>query len=166
MKFYGNLVSFGSIIQPEQAHSTGQSEYVAASVTAREVFGIYNIISELEQLRLPIPIFIDSTAAQCMLESPAVSNLMRHVAIQVHWVKDLVQNGKIKIFRVPSCLNESDIMTKALPKSKRGTPVLLFLISRILYVGKEALHKAKQCYEALKEEIAKESNGSPVAINI
>ena len=103
------------------------------------MFGIYNIISELEQLRPPIPIFIDSTAAQCMLESPAVSNLMRHVAIQVHWVKDLVQNGKIKFFRVPSCLNESDIMTKALPKSKRGTPVLLFLISRILYVGKEAL---------------------------
>ena len=165
VKFYGNLVSFGSILQPEQAHSTGQSEYIAASVTAREVFGIYNIICQLEQLRLRIPIFIDSTAAQCMLESPAVSNLMRHVAIQVHWVKELVQNGKIKFFRVPSCLNESDIMT-ALPKSKRGTPVLLFLISRILYVGQEALRKAKLCYESLKEEITKESNGSPVTINV
>ena len=91
---------------------------------------------------------------------------MRHVAIQVHWVKELVQNGKIKFFRVPSCLNESDIMTKALPKSKRGTPVLLFLISRILYVGQEALRKAKLCYESLKDEITKESNGSPVTINV
>ena len=95
-----------------------------------------------------------------------MSNLMRHVAIQVHWVKDLVQTGKIKFFRVPSCLNESDIMTKSLPKSKRGTPVLLFMVSRIIYVGQEALQKVKQVYETLRDEIAKESNGSPVAIDI
>jgi hypothetical protein len=162
--FYGNLLFFASLLQPEQALSTGQAEFTAASMGCRPLLAFANLYMEIERTRslaartltYPIPVYIDSTAAQCMMSAPAISPAMKHVALAVQWVKTLEGTKKIHFLRIASALNLSDIMTKASPKSKRGIPTLRFLLSHLVYMGVEAITKLKAVYERLQPELESE----------
>jgi hypothetical protein len=66
----------------------------------------------------PLTMFCDSTAAiSNTVNSGRFHSRMKHVEVRYHYVRDMVQRGILKVAKVHTDLNVSDILTKAVSKA-------------------------------------------------
>ena len=65
----------------------------------------------------PLTMYCDSTAAiSNTVNAGRFHSRMKHVEIRYHYVRDMVQRGMLKVAKVLTDLNVSDILTKAVDK--------------------------------------------------
>ena len=44
------------------------------------------------------------------------SKVTKHIELRYHIVREMVENGKVKVERIPTDLNVADVFTKPLPR--------------------------------------------------
>jgi hypothetical protein len=94
------------------------SEYRALALTAAEVKWLLNILQDLHLQPSDRPtLFYDNASAIFMTRNPIAQKRSRHINIDIHFVRELVCNGVLKIQHVPSNLQIADIFTKSPSKS-------------------------------------------------
>lgn len=105
-----------SQLQSTVARSTAESEYKSASIAAQVVCGFRNFLASFgfEQIE-PTPIGGDNQAALAQLKSRLSGSKSRHVKVDFHYVKELVQQKEVTFYYSPTAEMVADIMTKALP---------------------------------------------------
>ena len=60
----------------------------------------------------------DSNSAICLAKHQMFHERSKHIDVRRHFIRDEIQNGRIKVVKVPIEDNASDMLTKPLPISK------------------------------------------------
>jgi len=115
----GGPIAWKSKLQPIQALSSAEAEYIAYSQVMAEVLWLRRITSSLGiPLQNPTMIATDSNSALKLTVNPAYHARTKHIARHYHVVRLHVQGKRICFFWVPTKDNVADLLTKSLPKQQ------------------------------------------------
>lgn len=110
-----NLVSWCAKKPPTVARSSCESEYRAMANTASEIMWLIHLLNELHvPLLQPLVFLCDNRSALFLSQNPISHKRAKHIDID-HYVRELVEQGRLKTQFVPSSLQLADVFTKSLP---------------------------------------------------
>ena len=122
-------IIFRSIMQKSQSLSTAEAEYVALCAASQDASYLLQMLSELGMGdNSPIIIMEDNQACISTATRDVSSPKLKHIDIIYHFVRTMVNEGKIKIVYCPTYHQASDILTK-------GTDKLTFIRHRSTLMG-------------------------------
>ncbi|GKC27035.1 ribonuclease H-like domain-containing protein, partial [Tanacetum coccineum] len=77
-----------------------------------------NLLRELHSLLLTATlVYCDNVSALYMSVKPVQHQRTKHIEIDIHFVRDMVKAGHVRILHVPSHFHYADIFTKRLPSA-------------------------------------------------
>jgi hypothetical protein len=110
-----NLVSWSSKRQTTVSQSSEEAEYRAVAHAVAESCWL----PQLLELHISIPsatiVYCDNVSAVYMTANPVHHRRMKHIEIDIHFVREKVALGQFRVLHVPSTHQFADIMTKGLP---------------------------------------------------
>ena len=107
-------VSWSSKKQPSVALSSCEAEIVAASEAGKEAVSLQCLARELGMLSgdKPIKLHMDNTAGIDVAYNPEHHTRMKHVERRHFFIRELVEEGKIRVPFVRTADNIADFFTK------------------------------------------------------
>ena len=111
-----NLLSWSSKRQTTVSRSSAEAEYRGVSNVVAEICWLRNLLLELghHPTRTSL-VYNDNVSAIYMSENPIQHQRTKHIEIDIHFVREKVQRGQIRVLHVPSRYQLADIFTKGLP---------------------------------------------------
>lgn len=111
----GGPVSWKSQQRKTLAMSSCEGEYMALSEVGKELVWICNFLTEIGiPFRRP-KIFCDSSSAINWAEDPVQHQRTKHVELQYYYIRDLVTDQVVDLYKVGTADNISDPFTKPTP---------------------------------------------------
>jgi hypothetical protein len=111
-----NLVSWSSKRQVTVSRSSAEAEYRAVAHAVAETVWLRQLLTELHR---PIPqatiVYCDNISAVYMAGNPVQHRRTKHIEIDIHFVREKVALGQVRVLHVPSSAQFADIFTKGLP---------------------------------------------------
>nr|GEW80451.1 hypothetical protein [Tanacetum cinerariifolium] len=96
----------------ERAHMHGVANAVA------ETFWIRNLLRELHTpLSSATIVYCDNVSVVYLSSNPVQHQRTKHIEIDIHFVRDLVATGQVRVLHIPSRFQYVDIFTKGLPSA-------------------------------------------------
>lgn len=89
-------------------------EYIALSDCGRQVVWVRNLLEELGYSLTAIPISCDNQGTIFGATNPVTEHRFKHIDICFHYIREIVDNGKVQIYFVEGEENPADIFTKNL----------------------------------------------------
>jgi hypothetical protein len=117
----GGVVFWKSSKQDSTADSTVEAEYMAACEAGKMGVWIREFIDELgvvPSIVEPVELYCDNTGAIANAKDYRSSKRTMHIKRKYHLIRELVQNGDIKMCKVGTDSNTADPLTKPLPLVK------------------------------------------------
>jgi hypothetical protein len=109
-------IGFTSSLQPTISRSTAEAEYKAIGVVGQWCSGVRQLLIELGFVQVePTLIYGDNQACLVMAKSKLSGSKTRHIKLNHHYIRELVNDGEIKVEYCSTTDMLADIMTKALP---------------------------------------------------
>ena len=127
---------WASKLQTEVSLSTTEAEYVALSQALREAIPLVALLQEFKTFGVEIAsdgsdicctVFEDNSGALELAKTPKLRPRTKYFNVKYHHFRSHVENGTIRLVKVPTEEQLADILTKALP------------IERYLYLRKKVL---------------------------
>jgi hypothetical protein len=113
----GGTIAWSSKKQSQTALSTAEAEYVTVTHTVKQLLWHRNLLRELDVPQAETSILqSDNQAAIAILQNPQFHTRTKHIDIDLHFLRDYVESGELRLTYVPSKENLTDIFTKALPR--------------------------------------------------
>ncbi|MBW0563205.1 hypothetical protein O181_102920 [Austropuccinia psidii MF-1] len=120
----GFIVSFNNCLiiwktrkQPTVSLSTAEAKYKALTDLSTKVLWLRQFVKELSLCKLDGPTVVFDDNQGCINTASSDSNSnprhMKHVEIQLHFIREVIQNGLIKVVYVPANKMLVDFMTKS-----------------------------------------------------
>ena len=113
-----NLVSWSSKRQDTVSRSSSEAEYKGVANAVAETCYIRNLLLEL---KVPITaatlVYCDNVSAVYLSNNPVKHQRTKPVEIDIHFVREKVAMGQVRVLHVPSSSQYDDIFTKGLPTS-------------------------------------------------
>jgi hypothetical protein len=110
-----NLVSWSSKRQTTVLQSSAEAEYRAVAHAVAECCWIRQLLGELHQpLAWATMVFCDNVSTVYMASNPVQHRRTKHIEIDIHFVREKVSLGQVRVLHVPSTHQYADIMTKGL----------------------------------------------------
>ena len=117
VKIGSGAVSWSSKKQSTVALSSTEAEYIATVAAGKEVLWMRSLLTELHyNPKNASPMFVNNRSALTVLMDPQHHGRMKHLDINIHWIRDVIKKGVISPHHVPSDDNTADIFTKPLPR--------------------------------------------------
>lgn len=114
----GGAIAWISKKQSSVAMSSAEAEYMAASLTCREVIWVRAMLAGLGfKQREPTTIFEDNSACIQMSKNPVLHSRTKHIDLHYHFVRERTESAEVKLEWVPTDEMVADMMTKALTTS-------------------------------------------------
>ena len=111
----GAAISWKSSKQTCVALSTAEAEYVALSAAAQEAVWLQQLTSDLLKKSIrEITILEDNQSTICLAKNHQVHGRTKHIDIKYHFIRDLVEAGRIKLTYCASEDMVADMLTKGL----------------------------------------------------
>jgi hypothetical protein len=111
----GPLAWFSTLI-PTISQSTAEAEYKGVGLTGKWLSGTMQIFQEIGiPLIQPCILYCDNQAARTMAKAQFSGSKTRHIKINHHYIRELIDIGEIDVVYCPTGDMVADIMTKALP---------------------------------------------------
>ena len=135
VKLGNAMVMWGSRKQTTVAISTCEAEYYAMTPASQEVISISRVVKEtgINSKHIGVPMRSDNQAAiRWAVSEKGPSGRAKHIDVQMHFIRELVQTGKVDVVYVPTEDNDADMLTKPLGR------VTLQTIMKRLSLGGEA----------------------------
>jgi hypothetical protein len=120
------------------ALSTTEAEYIAMSMSLRDVIPIMELIKEMKEHHIPVictkpyvccKVFEDNSGALELARLPKLRPCTKHINVCYHHFREHVRKGLIKIFPVGTADQIADVLMKALAQND-------FVRHRIALCGK------------------------------
>lgn len=129
IKMNGGAISWGSKKQPVVATSTAEAEYIAAGLVSQEAMWTRQLMEEMGFMQPePTLVLSDNQPAIAIATDDIHHGRTKHIDIKYHYIKQLVQEKKVKLGYVPSGDQQADILTKPL-----GATLFSRLRDKIMY---------------------------------
>ena len=116
-KVGGNTVSWRSTLQHVVALSTTEAEYMALSEATKEGLWLREFCDELGFDSEFFNLHCDSQSAICLAKNPVHHDRTKHIARKIHFIRDIIEMGLVKVLKIHTSLNPADMLTKTLPGS-------------------------------------------------
>ncbi|GJU75226.1 RNA-directed DNA polymerase, eukaryota, reverse transcriptase zinc-binding domain protein [Tanacetum coccineum] len=90
-------------------------EYQGVANVVAKTAWIRNLLRELHSPLLTATlVYCDNVSAVCMSANPVQHQRTKHIKIDIHFVRDMVKAGHVRVLHVPSRFQYADIFTKGL----------------------------------------------------
>ena len=114
----GSLVSWSSKRQPTVSRSSAEAEYRAVANGVAEATWLRQLLQELHHpLDSACLIYCDNVSACYLSTNPVQHQRTKHVEIDLHFVRERVAMGAVRVLHVPTTSQFADVFTKGLPSS-------------------------------------------------
>ncbi|GJX04108.1 ribonuclease H-like domain-containing protein [Tanacetum coccineum] len=111
-----NLLTWSSKGQDTLSHSSTEAEYHGVANAVAETSWIRNLIRELHTpLFTATLVYCDNVSVVYMSANLLQHQRTKHIEIDIHFVRDKVTPGHVRVLHVPSRFQYADIFTKGLP---------------------------------------------------
>jgi hypothetical protein len=111
-----NILSWSSKRQPTLSRSNAEAEYRGVANAVAETCWLRNLLRELHTpLSSATLVHCDNVSAVYLSSNPVQHQGTKHIEIDIHFVRDLVVAGLVRVLHVPSRYQYADIFTKGLP---------------------------------------------------
>ena len=91
---------------------------MALSDCSRQVVWIRSIFSEIGYSFSPIPICGDNDGSLFMASNPVTESRSKHIDIRYHYIREVIEQGLVKVFHIDGKNNPADMFTKNLGEIK------------------------------------------------
>jgi hypothetical protein len=109
-------IMWRSKMQKTTALSTAEAEYYSASTAGSDVLYLRRLLDQLGfTQKSPTPVYEDNTA--CIEWGNNIiggRERAKHIDIRKHFAHEVIQNGEMRLVRVPTSSQLADILTKGL----------------------------------------------------
>ncbi|GJW12467.1 ribonuclease H-like domain-containing protein [Tanacetum coccineum] len=98
---------------PTLSRSSAEAEYHGVANAVAETCWLRNLLRELHSpLSLATLVYCDNVSAVYLSCNPVQHQRTKHIEIDIHFARDLVAAGHVRVFQVPSRYQFADIFTK------------------------------------------------------
>ncbi|KAJ0624745.1 putative RNA-directed DNA polymerase [Helianthus annuus] len=112
-----NLVSWSSKRQPTVSRSSAEAEYRGVANAVAETSWLRNLLLELKvPVKKATIVYCDNISAIYLSENPVQHQRSKHVELDIHFVRERVRLGQVRVLHEPSSFQYADIFTKGLPR--------------------------------------------------
>jgi hypothetical protein len=113
-----NLVSWSSKRQQTVSRSSAEAEYRGVANAVAEACWLRQLLSELHRpLHRAIVVYCDNIFAVYLSTNSVQHQRTKHVEIDLHFVRERVAFGDVRVLHVPTSSQYADIFTKGLPST-------------------------------------------------
>ncbi|GKC53134.1 ribonuclease H-like domain-containing protein [Tanacetum coccineum] len=113
-----NLLSWSAKRQHTLSRSSAEAEYRGVANVVAETAWLHNLLRELHTPLLSATlVYCDNVSAIYMTANPVQHQRTKHIEIDIHFVRDMVARGQVRVLHVPSRYQYADIFTKGLPST-------------------------------------------------
>jgi hypothetical protein len=113
-----NLVSWSSKRQNIISRSSAEAEYHVVANGVAEACWLWQLLQELHApLSKSTLIYCDNVGAVYLSTNPVQHQRIKHVEIDLHFIRERVAIGDVRVLHVPTTSQFADIFTKGLPTS-------------------------------------------------
>jgi hypothetical protein len=110
-----NLVSWSSKRQVTVSRSSAEAEYRAVAHAVAEAVWIRQLLVELQRpVEHATIVYCDNISAVYMASNPVQHRRTKHIEIDIHFVREKVALGEVRVLHVPTSAQFADIFTKGL----------------------------------------------------
>ncbi|GJY44180.1 ribonuclease H-like domain-containing protein [Tanacetum coccineum] len=110
-----NILSWSAKRQHTISRSSAEAEYQGVANVVAETAWIRNLLRELHSpLSTATLVYCDNVSAVYMSANLVQHQGMKHIEIDIHFVRDMVTAGHVCVLHVPSHFHYADIFTKGL----------------------------------------------------
>ncbi|GBM10922.1 Retrovirus-related Pol polyprotein from transposon TNT 1-94 [Araneus ventricosus] len=115
-----SVISWESRKQKTVALSSTESEYMSLSDSCKEALYLHKLLSELDLgiLCKQITISMDNNSAIKLAENSLFHSRTKHIDMRHHFIRDILEDGKIAVKHVSTSKMGADILTKPLGSLK------------------------------------------------
>nr|GEW52994.1 ribonuclease H-like domain-containing protein [Tanacetum cinerariifolium] len=111
-----NLLSWSVKHQPTLSRSSVEAEYRGVANVVAKTCWLRNLLRELHTTLSSVTlVYCDKLSAVYLSFNPIQHQRTKHIEIDIHFVRDLVATGQVRVLHVPSRCRFADIFTKGLP---------------------------------------------------
>ncbi|KAK4360865.1 hypothetical protein RND71_019817 [Anisodus tanguticus] len=111
-----NLVSRSAKRQATLSRSSAEAEYRGVANVVSESCWLRNLLLELHcPIQKATLVYCDNISAIYLSGNPVQHQRTNHIEIDIHFVREKVAKGQVRVCHVPSRYQIADIFTKGLP---------------------------------------------------
>ena len=114
----GGVVSWMSKKQSVVALSTIEEEYMAATYASKEAVWLHRLCSSMGLVQGAIRIDCDIQSTIFLAKNPAYHSKAKHIDVQYHFVRDMIEDRKMLLVKVDTLKNTADALTKSVSFEK------------------------------------------------
>jgi hypothetical protein len=100
------------------ALSTTEVEYMEATHASKEAVWLHRLCSGIGFEQQAMRINCDSQSAIFLAKNPTYHSRMKHIDVQYHFMRDMVENKKVLLEKVDTLKNIADSLTKSVSVEK------------------------------------------------
>ena len=115
---FGGAVIWISKKQSVLALSTVEVEYMAATHVSKDVVWLQRLCSSMGLVQVSIRIDRDSQSEIFLAKNPAYHSKTKHIDVQYHFVRDMIEDKKVLLVKVDTLKNTVDALTKSVSSEK------------------------------------------------
>lgn len=113
-----NLISWSAKRQSTVSRSSAEAEYKGVANAVAEICSLRNLLLEMDcPLTTASIVYCDNISVVYLSSNPVQHQRTKHIEIDIHFVREKVQMGQVRVLHVPSSLQYADIFTKGLPST-------------------------------------------------
>ena len=113
-----SLISWSSKRQSTVSRSSAETEYRAVANGVAKASWLRQLLQELHApLRRATLVYCDNISAVYMSSNPVQHQRTKHIEIDLHFVRERVAVGDVRVLHVPTSSQYADVFTKGLPSS-------------------------------------------------
>ncbi|XP_019089922.1 PREDICTED: uncharacterized protein LOC109128295 isoform X1 [Camelina sativa] len=110
-----NLVSWSAKRQQTVSRSSSEAEYKGMANVVAELTWLRNLMRELHlPLHKASIVYCDNIGSVYLATNPVQHQRTKHIELDIHFVREKIAIGEVKVVHVPCSLQYADIFTKGL----------------------------------------------------
>jgi hypothetical protein len=114
----GTAVSWNSRAQKTCVLSSTKAEYMALSDACRQLVWMCSLLWEMRIFIYDIPLCGDNQGSIFLASNTVQEKRTKHIDLCCHYIREVVDQCKVKIYFVPMDQNPADMFTKNLTRDK------------------------------------------------
>ncbi|XP_019460115.1 PREDICTED: uncharacterized protein LOC109359876 [Lupinus angustifolius] len=113
-----NVITWWSKKQQTISRSSTKAEYRSLALASQEIMWVESLLKELQVTHQTPIIFRDNLSTVAMSHNPVLHNRTKHIELDLHFVRDKIQDKTLTIKHILSEFQTADIFIKPLPNTQ------------------------------------------------